>query len=346
MAATRSLISSAVFALMLYAFGFGQALATTYTIQELLPLPGFDIAHAYSVNDSGQVVGYSYLPATLLPGTFIVIEAAQIAPMFWYDGAATALAAPSGRTVFIASDINDSGQIVGQAHACDINCNQPNADTGFMSNFHGSGGWVTVAPGSLASLPIGDPQCYQDDFITRISDTGYMVSYSGGISSPNMSSDLCGLNVSALYESGLMLTDKGYVYDPLVDSNHQWVIVPSCTGDVRGYVLSGSSFGFSPPVMKAEVSAQIAHSICDLVADEIHDKVTNASGQFIVNDGDKAFLYTPCSEFPGGGSTGGCFPGPGTFPAPAPATLALVAIGLAGLGCSRRRNAARRRRSG
>jgi hypothetical protein len=36
----------------------------------------------------------------------------------------------------------------------------------------------------------------------------------------------------------------------------------------------------------------------------------------------------PCSSFPGGGQTGGCFPGPGPFPASEPSTLALVASAL------------------
>jgi PEP-CTERM motif-containing protein len=44
----------------------------------------------------------------------------------------------------------------------------------------------------------------------------------------------------------------------------------------------------------------------------------------------------PCSPFPGGGSTGGCFPGPFPFPAPEPATLALLAFGLGWLGFVRR----------
>jgi hypothetical protein len=43
----------------------------------------------------------------------------------------------------------------------------------------------------------------------------------------------------------------------------------------------------------------------------------------------------PCSPFPGGGSTGGCFPGPFPFPAPEPHTLVLLALGLLALGFPR-----------
>jgi hypothetical protein len=120
---------------------------------------------------------------------------------------------------------------------------------------------------------------------------------------------LCGLTILELYESGLALTTQGYVFDPLVNGVHQWVTVPTCTG-----------------------ATGIAADICDLADGKLHDKQQNDSGQFILNVNNRAFLYTPCSPFPGGGSTGGCFPGPGAFPASEPATLALFAIALLLLG--------------
>jgi hypothetical protein len=44
-----------------------------------------------------------------------------------------------------------------------------------------------------------------------------------------------------------------------------------------------------------------------------------------------------CSQFPGGGSTGGCFPGPGPFPLSEPGVLSLIVLGLAGVGFANKR---------
>lgn len=58
---------------------------------------------------------------------------------------------------------------------------------------------------------------------------------------------------------------------------------------------------------------------------------------------DNVAVNSLCSEFPGGGNTGGCFPGPGPFPGkvPEPSAIFLFGIGLIGLiGFSKRRKAA------
>jgi len=58
---------------------------------------------------------------------------------------------------------------------------------------------------------------------------------------------------------------------------------------------------------------------------------------------DNVSVNSVCSEFPGGGATEGCFPGPGPFPGkvPEPPALLLFGIGLIGLvGFGKRRKAA------
>ena len=122
-----------------------------------------------------------------------------------------------------------------------------------------------------------------------------------------------------LYESGLALSSFGYLFDPFVDffydqgnpiavNSRQWVVVPSCTGDINGYAISGGIFDHPSVRLPLEVSDQVAAGICNLAATgELHDKQQNDSGQFILNVNNRAFLYTPCSPFPGSGSTGGCW---------------------------------------
>jgi hypothetical protein len=66
------------------------------------------------------------------------------------------------------------------------------------------------------------------------------------------------------------------------------------------------------------------------------DSFANPSyGHFLILSAELEY----CSEFPGGGATGGCFPGPFPFPVPEPGTLALLGLGLVGIGYTRRRKA-------
>jgi hypothetical protein len=206
-----------------------------------------------------------------------------------------------------ATDINNAGQIVGIGSVCEGLCQVP-AESGFIRG----NGWGSILWPEPAIEHTGVPVLCggQDEFLSAITNSGYLVVDNFSkyeLISPHTGTAACDLQILALYESGVALTPDGYVFDPLIDGERQWVISPTCP-----------------------------EGLCD----EVHDKQMNASGQFILNVGNRAFLYTPFSEFPGGGSTEGCFPGPGAFPAPAPATLALIGIGLAGLAFSRRKRAA------
>ncbi len=105
-------------------------------------------------------------------------------------------------------------------------------------------------------------------------------------------------------------------------------------GQIAGVLLPGQEkdfiFGTYTPIDDAAegfYSFGTQLQIFDATADRLMLATPTFSGNWEVK----------CSEFPGGGSTGGCFPGPGPFPVPEPTSLAVLSIGLASLAAIRRR---------
>jgi hypothetical protein len=317
------IIRAAVLTIVGGLLGINSAGATLFTIQELSALPGYNKAFATAINASGPVVGYSSGPVVNSP-------LSAINAVLWSGGTVKNLSPglhPSVGELTVANDINDLGQIVGLGAVCDSPGCVPNPSSnglGFVGTIPlelGSGGVGWIAdPSSGVPVPLMS-HCNLDGAAFRISDTGYVWGTSGGLVSPKGNAgafheqQLCGVSgITHLYENGVVVTSLGLLFDPLVhqlflDAAHQmpwdildtpaWVLVPSCASSGSARLFEGGSF-FVGDDIKAEV--------CDLAANGFErNRQQNASGQFIINFGNQAFLITPIPE---------------------PATLFLVAIGL------------------
>jgi hypothetical protein len=202
------------------------------------------------------------------------------------------------------SDINDLGQIVGVGASCEGLPDGPcggisseiNIGMGLVafpfSTANGYGPVAWVAPGSPAGLPIVRT-CATDGIGLHISNAEYTIGRA--LVSPNLGvfvGSLCGTGVTQLYENGIAVIPSGFLYDPFVDSLNAraWVVAPTCSGNEDAYLYVGGPVGPS-------VSDDGKATICDLVASGfVRNRQENASGQIIVNVGDRAFLYTPVTE--------------------------------------------------
>src|SRR5450759_1515602 len=87
-------------ALLGYFAAVSPGFSVEYSIIDLGTLPGAPDSFGYAINNSGQVVGFSYVNNS--PNATV-----------WNGTTATALANPPGATVSDARGINNSGQVVG-----------------------------------------------------------------------------------------------------------------------------------------------------------------------------------------------------------------------------------------
>jgi hypothetical protein len=291
--------SAAAFGLL----SIGSPEASSYHVQQLLPLPGDSKAHAISLNAGGQAVGWSRNN----DGTTSAV--------LW-DGGVVLNLSPGSRPdiSYIAADINDLGQIVGFGVACSSDrCDEP---FGFhVGPWMGDGPWAALAPGSSAPLPTVE-KCGTDSKALLVSNAGYTYVQTA-VNSPH-SDSLClgslpgGRSVVELYENGVIALTDGFLYDPFVDyitlstgtefdvGRRMWLLFEGCANGKHADLSDVHSF---------QVSDTLRAEMCGFInSGYSRDRQQNASGQFIQNIDGRAFLFTPVD---------------------APGTLMLLLLGIA-----------------
>jgi hypothetical protein len=248
-----------------------------YTVRELRPPKGDVSAQATALNALGEVVGFS-------SSKFGIATALK-----WSDGGREVLYpdASGGGILFGAKalDINDLGQAVGVVLGY-VEFSFPEPPYYYV----GGTGPIVWGAGDFS-----EPRCTLDDGAAKISNAGVVLNWTPCVYTIDPA-DAARLEVGnavgrRLYENGLVLNDAGTLgqalWGPLPDS--PW-------DDTRFWAVTDlSTCGALPDVdPESWLPRPWDTYICDLATTGYErSRTVNARGQYIVNNGNRAFLYTP-----------------------------------------------------
>jgi hypothetical protein len=291
-------------AVVLWAVTVPVAAAPLYTVRELPPLEGDVSVEARALNTRGEVIGFS-LNELGLPSA-----------LKWWDGGSEVLypaKMDDSEVVWGATavDINDLGVAVGTAFGWLKSSGPP---------YYGRGAEGT-GPVVWGAGDFREPKCTLDDGAAKISNAGVVLNWTPCVYTIDPA-DAARLEVGnavgrRLYENGLVLNDAGTLGQAL------WGGKPEDESWDRGwYETDLSTCGASTSEGSAWEAPWDAY-ICELASTGYErSRTVNARGQYIVNEGNRAFLYTPVSEPPS--------------PVSEPPSLAMVGLLLAILVAVRR----------
>ena len=269
-------------AAMLAAVTVSVAAEPVYTVRELRP-PNDDVsAEATALNARGEVVGFSF-------NRFGIATALK-----WSDGGREILHPDTAGGGILwgakAFDINDLGQAVGVVLGY-VELNYPEPPYYYV----GGTGPIVWGAGDFS-----EPRCTLDDGAAKISNAGVVLNWTPCVYSIDPA-DAAQLEVGnavgrRLYENGLVLNDSGSLGQAL------WGPQPDSPWDDRRFwavtdlSTCGAPSGVDP---ESWVPRPWDAYICELASTGYErSRTTNARGQYIVNEGNRAFLYTPISEPP------------------------------------------------
>jgi hypothetical protein len=185
-----------------------------------------------------------------------------------------------------------------------------------------------------SALIVDDTQSVRADFeisiVSPFTLPAYILSYTVEFDRANLLNPGEGYKVTSYDSNGVELGMASYI-----NSFSGSIISCSCT-DIRVDPLLETINYFA--IIDSLGGSFDVSNVYSLAFD-----ADNGLGNSISSIGSLKAIPSDCSQFPGGGATEGCFPGPGPFPGkvPEPPAILLFGIGLIGLiGFTKRRKSA------